>query len=243
VTEAGERRLRILGLLVSGEDSGPETGRLCGLSAEVTGMTGAGIMLMSDDVPRGSICSTDSVSSLIEDLQITLGEGPCVDAHHQQRPVSEPDLAQPETTRWVAFSAQAVGAGARAVFGFPIRVGAARLGALNLYRDSPGPMADEQHADAMAMSDVAAQAVLLVQSSAPAGALAAELESSGGLQFVVHQAVGMIAAQLECSVVHAMIRLRAYAFSNDRPLVDVAHDVVARTLRFDADSSETGSGS
>jgi hypothetical protein len=80
----------------------------------------------------------------------------------------------------------------------------------------------------------------LVQSSAPAGALAAELESSGGLQFVVHQAVGMIAAQLEVSVLHAMIRLRAYAFANDRPLGDVARDMVARKLRFDAESSQNG---
>jgi GAF domain-containing protein len=240
VTEAGERRLRILGLMVADESSVTETGRLCEVSAKVTGMTGAGIMLMLDDVPQGSICTTDSVSSLIEDLQITLGEGPCVDAHHQRRPVSEPDLAQPETARWVAFSPPALEAGARAVFGFPIRVGGARLGALNLYRDRPGPMADEQHADAMAMSDVAAQAVLLVQSSAPPGALAAELESSGGLQFVVHQAVGMMAAQLEVSVLHAMIRLRAYAFANDRPLGDVARDVVARELRFDAESSENG---
>src|SRR5688500_991797 len=132
-------------------------------------MTGAGIMLMSGDVPRGSVCSTDPVSALIEQLQYDLGEGPCVDAYHLDRPVLEPDLAEPVTPRWVAFAAPAVASGARAVFGFPLQVGAVRLGALNLYRDQPGPLDDEQHADALVMADVAAQAVLLLQANAPLG--------------------------------------------------------------------------
>jgi hypothetical protein len=33
-----------------------------------------------------------------------------------------------------------------------------------------------------------------------------------------------------------MVRLRAFAFSSERPLVDVARSVVDRTLRFDPDS-------
>jgi hypothetical protein len=56
--------------------------------------------------------------------------------------------------------------------------------------------------------------------------------------YVVHQASGMVAAQLEVSVAQALIRLRAYAFGNDRPLTEVAKDVVARRLRFDAQSGE-----
>lgn len=50
---------------------------------------------------------------------------------------------------------------------------------------------------------------------------------------MVHQAAGMVAAQLDTSVADALIRLRAYAFGNDLPLTDVARDVVARRLRFD----------
>jgi len=40
----------------------------------------------------------------------------------------------------------------RAIFGFPFQVGAIRLGALNLYRDRPGPLSDDQHADALVMA-------------------------------------------------------------------------------------------
>jgi GAF domain/ANTAR domain len=230
---AGERRLRILARLAGKTAPGTETKRLCHVCAEVTGMTGAGIMLMSGDVPRGSVCTTNKVSDTIEQLQYGLGEGPCVDAYHQDRPVLEPDLDEPSTPRWLAFAGPAVEAGVRAIFGFPLQVGAVRLGALNLYRDRPGPLTDEQHADALVVADVAAQALLVLQADAPPGRLATELEAGADFHYVVHQASGMVAAQLEVSVGQALVRLRAYAFGNDRPLAEVAQDVVARRLRFD----------
>ena len=201
-------------------------------------MSGAGIMLMAGEVPWGSVCTTNAVSAVIEQLQYELGEGPCVDAYHQDRPVLESDLAEPATPRWLAFTSPAIDAGVRAIFGFPLQVGAVRLGALNLYRDRPGPLTDEQHADALVMADVAAQAVLVLQANAPPGKLAEALEAGADFQYAVHQASGMVAAQLDVSVGHALVRLRAYAFGNDRALADVARDVVARTLRFDAQSGE-----
>jgi len=147
--------------------------------------------------------------------------------------VLEPDLDEPSTPRWPAFAGPAVEAGVRAIFGFPLHVGAVRLGALNLYRDRPGPLSDDQHADALVMADVAAQALLLLQAEAPPGELAAELESGADFHFAVHQASGMVAAQLDVSVGEALIRLRAHAFGNDRALAGVSEDVVARRLRFD----------
>ena len=237
---AGERRLRVLALLVDHRSPAtpPSTNRLCDVCAEVTGTNGAGIMLMSGDLPRGSVCTTDAVSDLIEQLQYALGEGPCIDASQQDRPVLEPDLADPGTVRWPAFSGPAIGAGVRAVFGFPLRVGAVRLGALDLYRDRPGALTDDQHADALVAADVVAQAVLVLQANAPPGALAAELEAGADFQYVVHQASGMVAVQLDVSVGRALVRLRAYAFGNDLALSAVAEAVVARTLRFDAGTGE-----
>jgi hypothetical protein len=206
--------------------------------AEVTGTTGAGIMLMSGDMPRGSVCTTDAVSDLIEQLQYALGEGPCIDASQDDRPALEPDLVDPVTLRWPAFSGPAINSGVRAVFGFPLRVGAVRLGALDLYRDRPGSLTDDQHADALVAADVVAQALLVLQANAPPGALAAELEAGADFQYVVHQASGMVAVQLDVSVGCALVRLRAYAFGNDLVLSDVAEAVVARTLRFGAGSGE-----
>ena len=162
---------RILGLLVGRGDGAFGTKRLCQVCAEVTEMSGAGIMLMWADAPHGSLCTSNEMSDVIEQLQYALGEGPCVDAYRQDWPVLEPDLAFPGTPRWLAFAGPAIAAGVRAVFGFPLQVGAVRLGALNLCRDSAGPLRDDQHADALVMADIAAQAVLVLQAEAPPGKL------------------------------------------------------------------------
>jgi len=223
---ASERLERILAALVGDGNGGLSSSRLCEVSTDILAVSGSGVMLMSGDIPRGSLCTTDTVSALIEDLQYTLGEGPCVDAYQHGHVVAEPDLADPQTLRWLAFTPKALQAGVRAVFGFPLRVGAVRLGALNLYQDRPGALSEDQHADALVMADVVARWVLDAQADAPPGALADEL------YFIVHNAAGAVSVQLGCSMTEALIRLRAYAFSNDRLLSDVARDVMARKIRF-----------
>src|SRR6266576_5936368 len=227
----GDRLRRVLAALSAGGD-GWSSARLCGACPQIVGVSGAGVMLMSGDIPQGSLCATDEVSQLIEDLQYTLGEGPCVDAYQQDQVVAEPDLADPVTRRWPTFTPPALEAGARAVFGFPLRVGTVRLGALNLYRDRPGPLSGDQHADALVVADVAARWVLEAQAGASSGAVAEELETGADFHFAVHNAAGMVSVQLGTIVTEALIRLRAFAFSNDRLLAEVAEDVVARRLRL-----------
>jgi hypothetical protein len=82
------------------------------------------------------------------------------------------------------------------------------------------------------MADIAAQSILALQAEAPPGQLAAELEVGADLHLVVHQASGMVSAQLGVGVGEALVRLRAYAFGHDLPLTEVARRVVDRALRF-----------
>jgi hypothetical protein len=200
---------------------------------EVTATSGVGIMLRSENVTRGSFGMTDTVSSFIEELQFMLGEGPCIDAYNLEIPIAEPNLADP-TSRWPSFTPPVFKAGARALFAFPLRVGAVRIGSLNLYRDHPGALSGDQHADGLIMADVISEAVLTLQAEAPLGELAAQLEVVMAPQNIVHQAVGMVSAQLGVSVDASLIRLKAHAFANDRLLTELAHDVVARRVRFNA---------
>ena len=138
--------------------------------------------------------------------------------------------------RWLAgrqaFTPPALRAGVRAVFGFPLRAGAVHLGALNLYRDLPGPLTSDQQADALVMADVVARWVLEVQAGAPLDTVAEELEAGADFHFAVHNAAGIVSVQEGTSVAEALIRLRAFAFSSDRPLADVAQDVIARRVRL-----------
>ena len=227
----GDRLRRIVAEL--SDSPGPwAAARLCEACPRIAGVEGAGVMLMSGDIPSGSLCTSNDVSQLIEELQYTLGEGPCVDAYQKDMVVSEPDLADPETVRWFAFTPPALQAGVRAVFGFPLRVGTVRLGALNLYRDRPGPLGAEQHADALVLADVTARWVLETQAGAPDGVVAKALEIQANFHFAVHNAAGIVSVQEDISVTEALIRLRAFAYSNDRLLEDVAQDVIAHRLRL-----------
>ncbi len=173
-----DRLLAILDRLSENTEPDEVATRLCALCAEATSMSGAAIMMMTGDFPQISIGTTNDISALIEELQYTLGEGPCVDAYEQRVPVLEPDLVAPVVARWAAFTPVAIDAGVRAVFGFPLQVGAVRIGALNLYRDQPGPLTADQHADALVLANVASQAIISIQADAPPGSLTRSCRSA-----------------------------------------------------------------
>jgi GAF domain-containing protein len=229
---AGDRLTRILAELETKRAGDRLPAQLCEVTTDILGVTGAGVMLMSSDVSEGSLCTTNSVSSLIEELQYTLGEGPCIDSYHQGQGVLEPNLAHPATPRWFGFTPPALEAGVRAVFGFPLRVGAARLGALSLYQDQPDSFSIEQHADALVVAQMIAHWVIDAQASASSETIERLLESGAEFHFVVHNAAGMISVQLGVSITEALVRLRAAAFAKNRMVHDLAADVVSRRMRF-----------
>jgi hypothetical protein len=226
-----ERVARVVAALAVGERD-PERS-LCAASADVVGVTGAGIVLMSAGRVLGSVCVSDAVVAAVEELQYTLGEGPCLDACRTMRPVLVPDLADPDVVRWTAFREGAVAAGTRAAFGFPLLIGGACIGALNLFRDSSGPLRDEQVLDALAVARVASRTVMGWQAVAGPGSVAWQLEQVPAHRAVVHQASGMVSVQARVSVDDALLMLRAHAFAADRTISSVAAAVVGRELVFD----------
>jgi len=231
-----DRMSTILGRLSSYGVDATGTLALCEVAAQSTGVSGASIMLLSDELARGSLCTTDGVAAYLDDLQFTLGEGPALEAHARGVPVLEPKLDAHSSARWPALVPLAVRAGVRAVFALPLRIGAVRLGAVTLFRDVPGPLDDLQYADALAVAVVAARTILALQADAPPGSVAAELEQGANFHFVVHQAAGMVSIQLGIGVTEALVRLRAHAFLGDRSIDDVSRDVVERRLRLDGGS-------
>lgn len=215
------------------DDLASQPQRIAGLCVELLGVDGAGISLTSDTGHRGVVCATDEVSMRIEDLQITLGEGPCIDTAATRSPVLVPDLHDRDDIavwRWPTFLPAAADAGVRAVFAFPLTIGAISLGALDMYRNRPGGFAADELSGALLAAEAAAVALLWLNTS-PDGTLADSADSDGYLA-QVHQATGMIMVQLDVTIEQAFLLLRARAFSTGRRLHDVAVDVVERRLRF-----------
>jgi len=223
--------LRIAELFAAVGD-GPDSPDICGVAVELTGVSGASVLLVEGDLPKASLCASGAGARLLAGLQFTCGEGPGIDAHRLGGPVAEPDLELPVLARWPAFAPPALAGGARAVFGFPLRIGAVRVGSLTLHQARPGPLDDEQHADALAVSDAAVRVVLGFHAGSPPGSLATVGDLGGDLHLVVHQAAGMVSVQLSTSVAEALLRLRGRAFADGRPVTEVARDVVERRLRF-----------
>jgi hypothetical protein len=183
---------------------------------------------------RGVVCATDEVSARIEDLQLTLGEGACVDAVQAGTPVLVGDLDEPGdivTERWPAFMEGAAQAGVRAVFAFPLRIGAITVGVLDLYRDRPGDLTAGQLTMALMAADAAAIALLYLGSRSNGG-FADDMDGHVTYQMQVHQATGMVKVQLGVTIEEAFLMLRAHAFAAGRPVAEVARDVVERRLRF-----------
>jgi hypothetical protein len=201
------------------------------------GVDGAALWLATTLERRALLFASDEVAAALDDLQFTLGEGPCVRAWTGGTPVLAADLTAPESLmRWPVFAAAATAAGAVALFAFPLQVGAIRLGALELYRARAGPLSGPQLADALTFTYAAVAITLAATHPAPPGSeVAWPFGGLGEGRIEVYQATGMVAVQLGTTLAEAFVRLRAHAFTADLPLPQVARRVLQRTLRFTPD--------
>jgi hypothetical protein len=239
---------------------------VCVATVAVSGaaLSAAGKTGMGEAGTGHVMCVTDGVSEQLEELQLTLGEGPRVDALAAGAPVLVPDLdASDIAGRWPAFGLAARLTGAAAMFAFPLQIGAIRVGALSLYRRQPGPLGGGQLGDSLLFAD-AATVLLLEQQDAKAGTATPAGDDPGtgsaprsgadgagtgpggqpldlGLHRAeIDQATGMLTEQLGVSIDEAFVRLRGYAYAHDRRLLDVARDLVGRTLRLGPGASRQG---
>src|SRR5690242_21236697 len=93
-------------LAAAASEQAAQPQQICALCVQMLGITGAGIAMVTSHGHRGVVCATDDRAHLIEDLQLTLGEGPCVDAVQSGAPVLVPDLADSAdlaVDRWPTF--------------------------------------------------------------------------------------------------------------------------------------------
>ncbi|WP_344428259.1 GAF and ANTAR domain-containing protein [Pseudonocardia ailaonensis] len=220
--------------------------RLCRACVEGLDVDGAALSLLTAHPARSTLWATDPVAHRLEDLQFTLNEGACVEAALTGAPVLAADLSHSaETTRWPVFAAAvAEQTPVAALFALPLQWGSVTIGVLDLYRRTPGHLSPASWRDALAAADTAA--LLLLDRRTRPGSSTEDLPGDadddrngddGWGQGVfahpeVHQATGMVLAQLGTGAEEALARMRAHAFAERRLLVDVARDVVARRLRF-----------
>ena len=206
--------------------------RVCRAAGRDLPAMGVGISLISKGADPLPVAASNEMSVRVEELEFVMGEGPCIDAYASRSPVLVPDLSA--TTTWPGYAPAAHLHGVRAVFAFPLQIGAARLGALDVYREHTGSLTQTALSRALTFAEVAMQGLLDGGTGTSGGAdLFDDLQ---GNRFEVYQAQGMIMAQLDISAEEALMRLRAHAYARELRAIDVAHDIIARKLTLESDA-------
>ena len=230
-----ERRARIMAAVTEPDTAagaGELAQRLCRFAVDEMALSGCAMVLMSGAESASVLAGAGRHARMVTGLQLELGEGPCLHAHACGIPVLLPDLTAESANRWPAFAAAALAPACtpsspcRSPWG-------RRYRHVRPVRDRPGMLTDEHLADALVAADIARDAVLYQPYAAGGPGLAELLATVGMDRIVIHQATGMIAAQLDETVTDALARLRAAAFASGRSMYDIAQDVVERRVRFD----------
>lgn len=238
----GDRIARVRALIAA-QPSGAEPGdgvvtelrRLCRAATEALSGSGAGLSVMAEDGLRGVTAASDAATEHLEELQFLFGEGPCIDAFEARRPVLVPDVMDSAVHRWPVYTPGVHERGVRAVFAFPLQIGAARLGALDVFRTRHGSLTADELGQALTFADVAVTVLLDGQALARPGDAASGLAEAFDGRAELFQAQGMITVQLGVTLAEALARIRAHAYAENRPLRDIARDIVDRRLRLARD--------
>ncbi len=200
----------------------------------------AAISLVFDGANSGTLGSSDAPARVYDELQFTLGEGPCLDSVAQRGPVLVADLANPEDHRWPAYGPAMLAHEIRGVFAMPVVVAGEHVGALDLYRTEPGRLPDEHVAGAIVAAEIAGIPLLdLMDGDLQAAVNDPNSNAWADLHVLsraeVSQATGMLMAQLGIDAAEALVRLRAHAYATGRSATDVARDIIDKRLRLEAD--------
>ncbi len=219
---------------------------VCDTAMRQAGADGAALAVLTrSSRTRDLVHATDTIARQLDELQYTIGEGPCLDAYVYNRPQVYPELDNvAQTSRWPTFAAEATELGVHALFAFPIPDGQRPVGVLELYRRTAGSLAAADYAVTAAC---AAEIGRLMQSNweahaaqfdnaekaidaAATGGAASDESAEAFARTQIHIAGGMVAVQLAVNADEAIDRLRAYSYACGRSISSVAADIIARRL-------------
>ena len=197
--------------------------------------------LATTTASRETLWASDTTADLLEELQYTLNEGACIEAATTGAAVLVPDLLDTtDTARWPAFADAVLDrTPVRALFALPLQWGPNNLGVVDLYRDSPGGLDQQQWQDALNVAQLGSGLMLGIRTAPAPDPRNDRVHDAtdwpdpyAGNHHQVQQATGMVLTQLEVSSTEALARMRAHAYAHDRLLIEIARDVVNHQLVF-----------
>lgn len=225
--EAFERALRALR---SAEIADDELSRPFALALP---MGGVSISTFGELCPSETVSATDEVATRVDEIQFDLSEGPCWAALATDAPVLETDLVQRPNAAWPAFNDAVRSEPVGAVFAFPVTFGPFPLGAIDVYVPEPATIEDDTVRQAMTLASAVSRRVLRRALRSIADEDDALLDRSPSSRRVVHQATGVVLAQLDISPEDAYLLLQGHAFARRTTMRRVAEEILDGTVRFE----------
>lgn len=193
-------------------------------------ISGAAVSTVGALLGSETISASDDLAARVDELQFDLGEGPCWDAVDTGRPVLEPTLRTRPHRTWPAFSPAIERENVASLFAFPLVLGTLRIGAVDLYSSNPVELNEAQSKQAEAMASVVSRHVLRAALDEADGDF--RDEGNAYSRRVIHQATGMVLAQLRLPADDARLVIQGHAFATNQSMMDVANDIVNRRLSF-----------
>jgi GAF domain-containing protein len=215
--------------LVAGYDVVDLMQRLVDTCRDLLDVTASGVLLADETGELDLLASTSEASRLVEVFQLSAYSGPCIESYTTGEVVSLPDIAE-APARWQQFRDKAVKEGFASIVAIPLRLRETTIGSLNLLRDAPGDLPENDLVAAQAFADVATIGILHQRTLQESETIREQLRTALTSRIVIEQAKGVIAQLHKVSIDEAFAVIRAYARRNQLGLTTVATAVVDRTL-------------
>lgn len=191
-------------------------------------------LVLSMGLDITTITGGNSLTSVMDERQMVLGDGPTVSAIRESTPMILADTnGIVEQERWPVFCDEASKAGVRGVLSIPIFTGAIRLGALTAYWTEPHSPTPNEYSDGVLLADIALEAILNDLAGVSLDVALSELGQDVQHHILVQQAAGMVSEQLSIPILEAMVRIRSIAYSSQRQLIDVAQAIISRQEKLE----------
>ncbi|MEF2977636.1 GAF and ANTAR domain-containing protein [Subtercola sp. YIM 133946] len=228
-TELVETLVTLADTLVAGYDVIDLLQTLVERCAAILDAADVGIILVDSDGDLETVASTNERSHLLDLMQLDAGTGPCVEAYLSGTVVSVTDIADVEE-RWPVFAAGARQLGYASSHSVPLRLRDSTLGALNVFRDRPGTLSDDDIVAAKALADVATIGILQERAIRRADIAREQLQHALDSRVIIEQAKGVLAQSHNVDMDAAFKLLRQTSRNSGTPIGVTAHAVVDGSL-------------
>ncbi len=194
-------------------------------AAEVTSSSTVGLVMADHRQVLQPMAASSENARLLELFQVQHAEGPCLDCFRSGAEIADIDLAATQE-RWPVFAPRAMSMGFMTAHCFPMRLRSQVIGALNVFRNGPDFLDDEERRAVQALTDVATIGLMQERAVRRAQEVTEQLQFALNSRVVIEQAKGAVARSMDADVETAFVTLRGYARRHQLRLTALARRVV-----------------